>query len=103
VYGKSFTEFRLRVGYAFVPVPAIGARFPQPIRRITRLPGMAPWTLNQPYDRPIPRRIAEQAGLERGTFAVAKAAANPTLLYPPELTMAAVAQVAGRYAGTTAA
>lgn len=101
-YGKSFTEFRLRVGYAFVPIPAMGARFPFPLRRVTASPEMAPWTLGRSYDRPIARRIAEEAGLERGTFAVGKAAANPTVRHPAHLTMAAVAQVAARYGGATA-
>lgn len=99
VYGKSFTEFRLRVGYAYVPVPALGARLPHVLRRITSSSEMAPWTLGRPYDRPIARRIAEEAGLERGTFAIGKAAANPTVQHPAHLTMAAVRQVADRYTG----
>lgn len=80
VYGKSFTEFRLRVGFAFVPVPAIGARYSHAVRRITRSDEMAPWTLNTPYDRPIARRLIEQAGVPRGMFAQHKAATNPTIL-----------------------
>lgn len=99
VYGKSFTEFRLRVGYAFVPVPALGARLPHVLRRIATSPEMAPWTLGQPYDRPIARRIAEEAGLERGTFATGKAAANPTVRHPEHLTAAAVSRIAQRYVG----
>lgn len=96
-YGKSFTEFRLRVGYAFVPIPALGARLPGSIQRITRSPEMAPWTLWSGYDRPIPRRIAEEAGLRRGTFAAGKAAANPTVRARRELVFDAVEYVARRY------
>ncbi len=96
-YGKSFTEFRLRVGYAFVPVPALGARFPRSIQRITRDPEMAPWTLHRPYDRPIARRLAEEAGLARGSFATGKAAVNPTVKVPKDLVLAAVRHVAERY------
>ncbi|PJJ77427.1 hypothetical protein CLV28_0646 [Sediminihabitans luteus] len=97
IYGKSFTEFRLRTGYAFVPVPAIGARFVAPIRRVTRSEEMAPWTLNQPYDRPVPRRIVEEAGVPRGTFAKAKAATNPTVLNNQEIFGTALRQVMERY------
>jgi len=78
VYGKSISEFRLRVGFAFVPVPAFGARFPAPIKEITRSEEMAPYTLWAPYDRPFPRRVIEEAGIERGTFARVKAATSPT-------------------------
>lgn len=85
VYGKSFTEFRLRVGFAFVPIPAIGARYSYAVRRVTRSAEMEPWTLNAPYDRPIPRRLIEQAGVPRGSFAVHKAATNPTILNHEQL------------------
>jgi hypothetical protein len=30
---------------------------------------MAPWTIHNGYDRPIARRIAEEGGIARGTFA----------------------------------
>jgi len=33
---------------------------------------MAPWALGTDYDRPVARRIVEEAGIERGTFAVRK-------------------------------
>lgn len=101
-YGKSLTEFRLRVGFAFVPVPAIGARFPWPIRRITRSPEMAPYTLYEPYDRPIARRVVEEAGIQRGTFARAKAATNPTILNHGKLFPGAVARTMRRYVTATA-
>lgn len=96
-YNRSYVEFRLRVGFAFVPVPALGARFPDPIRRLCRAPEMAPWTLNGGYDKPIPRRIAEEAGLPRGSFATGKAAINPTVRAPAWMVKAAVAEVATRY------
>ncbi|MGC0250390.1 hypothetical protein [Pseudactinotalea sp. Z1748] len=97
-YGKSVTEFRLRTGWIFVPVPALGARFPRSIQRITRDPEMHAWTLHGPYDRPIPRRIAEEAGVQRGSFATGKAAANPTVEASPGMVMQSVAYVAERYA-----
>lgn len=96
-YHKSFTEFRLRVGYAYVPVPALGARWPWPVRRITYSPEMEPYTLFRPYDRPIARRLIEEAGLPRGTFAVAKSATNPSILNRDELFDDSLALVMERY------
>jgi hypothetical protein len=96
-YGKSFSEFRLRVGYAFVPVPAIGARFPSPLKRLTMSEEMAPYTLMQAYDRPIARRIVEEAGVPRGSFAVKKRATNPTVANYDTLFVPSVARVMDRY------
>lgn len=97
VFVKSFTEFRLRVGFAFVPVPAIGARYPQAVKRVTRSPEMAPWTLNAPYDRPIARRLIEEAGVPRGSFAKHKAATNPTILNYDDLLRPSFELMVGRY------
>ena len=41
---------------------------------------MIPYTLNNEYDRPIPRRFAEEAAIPRGTFAQIKRATNPNLV-----------------------
>jgi hypothetical protein len=97
IYGKSITEFRLRVGFAFVPVPTIGARFPTPVKRINRSPEMAPYTLWAPYDRPFPRRVIEEAGFSRGTFAVFKAAVSPTPTNFRSLFRPALEAVMARY------
>lgn len=35
-YGKSLNEFRLRVGFAHVPVPTIGAMFPRSIVKLSQ-------------------------------------------------------------------
>jgi hypothetical protein len=67
-------EFGLRAGIVFVHVPVIGAVHYNDIRRITKSAEMAPWTLGSRYDRPIPRRNVESAGVPRGTFATRKAA-----------------------------
>ncbi len=89
----------MRVGFAVVPVPAIGARYPEPVKAITRGEDMAPFTLNEAYDRPIPRRIAEEAGLARGTFARGKAATNPDPLNIEDAFRPAVAAITARYRG----
>ena len=71
--GTSLGEFRLRTGFVHCPVPFLGAVLHPAIHAISRSPDMAPWTLNRDYDRPIPRRILEEKGVPRGSFARAKA------------------------------
>ncbi len=72
--GLSHTEFRLRVGYIHVPLPWFGAAEMGSVEAINRDPGMLPWVLGMDNDRPIPRRILEEAGIPRGRFADAKRA-----------------------------
>jgi hypothetical protein len=61
-------EFRLRTGIVFVHVPTIGAVHAGAIHRIARSAEMAPWSLGTTYDRPVPRRIVEDAGIPREAF-----------------------------------
>jgi len=70
--GVALSEFRLFRGI-FDGVPAWwGFRHAEEIKRINLSAEMAPWTLNTNYDRPIARRIIEEAGVSRGSFAVRK-------------------------------
>lgn len=64
----SMNDFRLRTGTLFFDVPAIGAIHRHEIHRISRSQEMRPWSIGGDYDRPIPRRIAEEAGLPRDRF-----------------------------------
>jgi hypothetical protein len=59
---------RLKSGFIHVPVPFIMATQTTAIDRITGSTEMKPWVLGTTYDRPIPRRIAEQAGVDRKSF-----------------------------------
>jgi len=61
-------EFRLRAGIVFVHVPTIGAIHADAIHRIARSDEMAHWSLGNGYDRPVPRRIVEEAGIPRAAF-----------------------------------
>ena len=70
----ALTEVRLQAGFVQVAVPYIGARSRDDIYRITLSPEMEPWRLKKAYDRPIPRRIAEQAGVPRNLFGQTKLA-----------------------------
>jgi hypothetical protein len=72
--GATLGEFRLRVGFQHFPVPTVGWQHARAILAISRGGEMRPWSVGGEYDRPIPRRILEEAGLPRGSFAEAKRA-----------------------------
>lgn len=74
------TEVRLEGGYVQLAFPYIGARSRESIFRITESAEMDPWRLGTSYDRPIPRRLAEQAGIPRPMFGQTKMAS--VLEYP---------------------
>ncbi|MDE5832358.1 MAG: hypothetical protein K2H64_05150 [Desulfovibrio sp.] len=58
---------------------------------------MLPWTLGNAYDRPVPRRLAEEAGVPRELFGMRKAANNPDIVNYKELFDDAVRFVMERY------
>lgn len=66
--GADLEEFRLRVGFIHLPIPFFGCRAHAAIVAISNSAEMLPWSLGGDYDRPICRRIAEEAGLARSGF-----------------------------------
>lgn len=82
--GTGLSEFRLLKGVFHCPVPFWGIQHIGAIRRITSSAEMEPYTLHTEYDRPIPRRIIENTGVPRGSFAVRKSATSLDLFvrYP---------------------
>jgi hypothetical protein len=66
--GADLEEFRLRVGFIHLPIPFFGCRAHAAIVAISNSAEMSPWSLGGDYDRPICRRIAEEAGLTRSDF-----------------------------------
>lgn len=72
--GLSLTEYRLELGLLHCPVPMIGTRATGQIHAISASDEMGPWRLKNDYDRPIARRIIEEAGIARGSFATRKTA-----------------------------
>jgi len=76
VSGSTLTELRLRHGFVQVPVPFVGATHHDALLRITESGEMRPYRVGGPYDRPVPRRIAEEAGVPRDSFGTAKKAAS---------------------------
>ncbi len=75
------SEVRLVAGFIQLPLPYIGARRREDILRITEASEMDQWRLGTPYDRPIPRRIAEEAGMPRELFGQKKMAS--VVEFPP--------------------
>jgi hypothetical protein len=72
----SVTEFRLRLDMIDLPIPMLGMTELESVVAISRSPEMRPWSIGGYYDKPIPRRILEQAGFARGSFASSKRAAT---------------------------
>lgn len=78
--GHALAEFRLRTRFIHLPIPYIGALHGPAIHRITHSAEMRPWKLGSGYyDRPIARRIAEEAGVPREFFGQRKRGAGLTL------------------------
>jgi len=85
VSGSNFAEFRLRTGFIHVPVPFIGALHHPELAAISNSRNMSQWSVGGWYDRPIPRRIAEDAGVPRNAFGSEKKAASQLLFLAPEV------------------
>lgn len=66
------TEFRLATGYINYPPAFLTATIQTDIHRISTMAEMEPWTLHSDYDRPIPRRLAEESGVPRAAFGMIK-------------------------------
>jgi hypothetical protein len=95
--GSSMTEFRLRLDFIYVPLPVFGMSEIPSLQQITLSDEMKPWSIGGYYDRPIARRIAEEAGgLPRGSFAMAKHAATSLIHQDPGGLMAPASVVSVR-------
>jgi hypothetical protein len=98
IYGANLIEFRLRVGFVNFPVPYIGALDSDIVHAISTSPEMAPWSIGGDYDRPIPRRIAEEAGVPRDWFGQNKfAGARVSLFDPLDMKREAHAELVRQY------
>jgi len=74
VSGLNLSEIRLAAGFFNLAVPFIYGRNMADITAISSSSAMASWSLAQDYDRPIPRRIVESAGVPRDLFGQRKRA-----------------------------
>lgn len=72
----SLTEFRLRTDFIHLPLLFFGATEHPSVMDVIHSPEMQPFSVPGPYDKPIQRRLAEEAGITRGTFATVKRRAS---------------------------
>ena len=77
--GASLYESRFRIGFIHVPVPYLGASSQAQVHAITSSQEMSPWVLDRRYNRPIPRRILEERGVDRDAFGRSKKAVGVIL------------------------
>jgi len=77
--GASMTEFRLRLDMIHLPLPYIGAIHQGDLARIRKSDEMLPWRVGGIYDEPVARRLAEDAGVPRGSFGTEKRATSQRL------------------------
>lgn len=82
--GLGQIEFRLRAGFIPIGPAYIGARHNEAIHRIINSEEMSDWSVGGKYDRPLPRRIAEEAGLPRDRFGIKKRACGHTHFTTPK-------------------
>ncbi|MCO5187619.1 MAG: hypothetical protein M9918_05340 [Anaerolineae bacterium] len=79
--GSTYEEFRLRVGFLHLPVPGIMIAHSRQLYEISNSAEMRPWSLNSDYNKPIPRRIAEEGGVPRDQFGMVKMASAHSILF----------------------
>ena len=70
--GGDLEEFRLRVGFFHVPLPFVGCQDVSAIHAISNHEELSAWRVPGGYDRPICRRLGEDAGLLRADFGMRK-------------------------------
>lgn len=80
--GLNLSEARLHAGFVNLPVPFLYASRIAEIVAISNTPEMAAWRLGNDYDRPIPRRIVESAGVSRTLFGQRKSVVMDYRLWP---------------------
>jgi hypothetical protein len=85
ISGSSLGEFRLLRDFIHLPLPFAGAQRHGDLARIGRSAEMRSYSVGGPYDRPIPRRIAEQAGVPRAAFGQLKKAISFPIFSEKEL------------------
>ncbi|MGE0294513.1 MAG: hypothetical protein AB7P97_19340 [Hyphomonadaceae bacterium] len=76
ISGCSLGEFRLRMNFLHLPVPFIGIQRHSDVRAISNSAEMAPYMTGSGYDRTVPRRLLEEAGVARSVFGRRKVGAS---------------------------
>lgn len=76
-------EYRLNLGYQIFAPSTIALRHNQNIASLSISEEMMPWSIGGDYDKPIPRRIAEESGIPRDAFGFKKMASGHAHFYTP--------------------
>ena len=76
VSGCSLGEFRLSKNFVHLPLPFVGAQRTEDLCRISNSEELLRFSVGGTYDRPIARRIAEEAGVRRDMFGCKKKAVS---------------------------
>ncbi len=74
--GATMQEFRLRTGFAQLPLAFYGWQHNAQLVRISQSAELEPWSLGNSYDRPIARRLVEECGVPRECFGMKKRAVS---------------------------
>ncbi len=80
--GLNLSEIRLQSGFFNLVIPFIFAPDVNNLVAIANSPEMENWQIGGPYDRPIPRRIAETSGVPRDAFGQRKEVVMEYYTYP---------------------
>jgi hypothetical protein len=87
--GCALGELRLRTGFLhFAPATIAAVRHAPRIHRWNDAPELRPWSIGGDYDKPIARRIAEDAGVPRALFGQEKKGGADPPAHPGERTRA---------------
>jgi hypothetical protein len=82
--GTALTEYRLWAGFLHCPIAFFGARSAAAIKAISNSAEMKPWDVGGRYNRPICRRVVEQAGVPREVFGAHKRFASRWFATQPD-------------------
>lgn len=74
--GATMQCFRLRTDFVHFPPAFFGWARHSKVIELSRSQEMEPWSIGGAYDRPIPRRIVEEAGVPRDWFGAKKRAVS---------------------------
>ncbi len=81
--GCALVELRLRLGFLHFPPATIGAALhAERIHAWNDAPALAPWSIGGDYDKPIARRILEEAGVPRHLFGHEKKGGREPVVRP---------------------
>lgn len=70
--GGSLGEIRKRVGFIHLPIPFIGVDQQKTLLNVSLSDEMQQWFTGRLYEKPIPRRIADESGIHHAMFGQSK-------------------------------